>query len=170
MEEDDARRVILGRVAGLHGVRGWIKVHSFTEPPANILAYATWHLLSASGQQVLAVTAGRTHGSRVLAQLGDVTDRDQAAALVGAEIAVPRSELPAPAAGEYYWSDLEGLRVSNLTGETLGTVMRLLATGANDVMVVRGERERLLPFVHGTVVKEVDLARGEICVDWDAAF
>src|SRR5262245_53303640 len=154
----------------MHGVRGWVKVLSYTEPPENILAYAKWHLLSAGGWRVLAVATGRVQGNRVLAQLEDVTDRDQAATLVGAEIAVMRAELPATEEGEYYWSDLEGLTVRNLAGETLGTVERLFATGANDVMVVSGERERLLPFVHGTVVKEIDLAKREIRVDWDAGF
>lgn len=170
MEERDNHRVILGRIAGVHGVRGWVKVLSYTEPPENILAYANWHLRSESGSRVLAVTAGRLQGSRVVAQLENVTDRDQAAGLVGADVAVMRAELPATVEGEYYWSDLEGLNVRNLAGETLGTVARLFATGANDVMVVSGERERLLPFVHGTVVKEVDLAKGEIRVDWDAEF
>jgi 16S rRNA processing protein RimM len=170
MEERGNRRVTLGRVAGLHGLHGWLKVLSYTEPPENILAYAKWQLLSESGCRVLAVTAGRAQGRRVLARLENVSDRDQAAALVGADIAVTRAELPATEHGEYYWSDLEGLNVRNLAGETLGTVTRLFATGANDVMVVSGERERLLPFVHGTVVKEVDLAGGEIRVDWDAEF
>lgn len=170
MEERDNGRVTMGRVAGLHGVRGWLKVLSYTRPPENILAYAKWQLVSASGCRVLAVTAGRAQGGRVLAQLENVSDRDQAATLVGADIAVMRAELPATEDGEYYWSDLEGLIVRNLAGQTLGTVTRLFATGANDVMVVSGERERLLPFVHGSVVKEVDLKRGEIRVDWDAEF
>jgi 16S rRNA processing protein RimM len=170
VEERDNRRVILGRIAGVHGVLGWVKVLSYTEPPENILAYPNWHLLSAGGPRVVAVTAGRSQGSRVLAQLENVSDRDEAAALVGADVAVMRTELPATADGEYYWSDLEGLRVCNLTGEMLGTVARLFATGANDVMVVSGDRERLLPFVHGDVVKEVDFVNREIRVDWDAEF
>ena len=170
MEEREARRVILGRVAGLHGMRGWVKVLSYTEPRGNILSYPRWQLRTAEGWQALALAAGQSHGDRVRAQLEDVNDRDQAAALVGADIAVMRAEMPAAGAGEYYWSDLEGLSVRNLAGEDLGRVVRLFSTGSNDVMVVAGARERLLPFLSGTVVRDVDLARGEIRVDWDAAF
>jgi 16S rRNA processing protein RimM len=162
--------VILGRVAGLHGVRGWVKVLSYTEPRGNILNYPNWQLRTADGWQAFELAGGQSHGTRVLAQLESVGDRDQAATLVGADIAVMRADLPAPAAGEYYWSDLEGLSVRNLAGESLGRVEQLFSTGANDVMVVAGERERLLPFLPGAVVKEVDLARGEIRVDWDAEF
>jgi 16S rRNA processing protein RimM len=168
MEQSEARRVILGRVAGLHGLHGWVKVLSYTEPRANILEFAHWHLRSQDGWRVLALSAGHMHGSRVLAQLENVGDRDQAAALVGADIAVPRAQLPALADGEYYWDDLEGMIVRDMTGRPLGRVMHLLATGANDVMVVQGEREHLLPFLQDTVVKSVDLAAGEIRVDWDA--
>lgn len=170
MEEGGTRRVVLGRIAGLHGVRGWVKVLSYTEPRANILSYASWHLRSEDGWRVHAVAEGRDQATRIVARLEGVQDRDRAAELVGADIAVLRSEMPVADPGEYYWSDLEGLEVLNLSGERLGRVTRLFATGANDVMVVTGERERLLPFVHGTVVKAVDLAKGEIRVDWDAKF
>jgi 16S rRNA processing protein RimM len=170
MEEREARRVILGRVSGLHGVRGWLKVLSYTEPRGNILSYPRWQLHTANGWQTLALAAGQSHGDRVRAQLEEVNDRDQAVAFVGADIAVMRDEMPATAAGEYYWSDLEGLTVRTVAGEDLGRVVQLFSTGSNDVMVVAGDRERLLPFVPGTVVRDVDLARGEIRVDWDAAF
>jgi 16S rRNA processing protein RimM len=170
MEEREARRVILGRVAGLHGVRGWVKVLSYTEPRGNILSYPRWQLRTAEGWRAVALAAGQSHGDRVRAQFESVSDRDQAATLVGAEIAVMRTEMPAVGAGEYYWSDLEGLSVRNLAGVDLGRVAQLFSTGANDVMVVQGERERLLPFLPGTVVTAVDLAHGEIRVDWDADF
>jgi 16S rRNA processing protein RimM len=168
--QPEARRVILGRVIGPHGVDGWVKVLSYTEPRENILAFASWQLCSDDRWRAFSLSEGRAHGGRVLAKLEDVGDRDAAAALAGAEIAVTRSELPAAKEGEYYWSDLEGLRVRDLAGRELGRVAYLFATGANDVMVVRGERERLLPFVQGTVVREVDLTNGEIRVDWDAEF
>jgi 16S rRNA processing protein RimM len=170
MEERGARRVTLGRIAGVHGVRGWVKVLSYTEPRANILAFASWLLRVGEGWRAHGLVAGRVQGGRVLAQLAGVDGRAQAAALVGAEVAVLRDQLPATDDGEYYWSDLEGLLVRNLQGRSLGRVAGLFATGANDVMVVRGERERLLPFLHGAVVKAVDLARGEISVDWDAEY
>jgi 16S rRNA processing protein RimM len=170
MDPREERRVIVGRVAGLHGVRGWVKVVSYTDPPVNLLGFARWQLREADGWRSCEVAESRSQGNGLLARLEGVTDRDQASALLGTDIAVARSELPPPAAGEYYWADLEGLLVSNLEGLQLGRVERLIATGANDVLVVRGERERLVPFVHGSVVRSVDLENGEIRVDWDADF
>ena len=170
MDPPDERRVIVGRVLGPHGVRGWVKVLSYTEPRTNILDFASWQLRCGEGWRVFTLAEGHAHGGRVLARLDDIGDREAAAALAGADIAVLRSDLPAIGEGEYYWSDLEGMRVCTVEGRELGRVAYLLATGGNDVMVVRGERERLVPFVHGTVVREVDLTSGEIRVDWDAEF
>jgi 16S rRNA processing protein RimM len=90
--------------------------------------------------------------------------------LTGCEIGITRDELPAAETGEYYWHDLQGLSVVTLAGESLGTVDHLIETGANDVLVVEGERERLIPFVMGQVVVHVDLDKGEIQVDWDKEF
>ena len=170
MDPPDARRVVIGRVIGPHGVRGWVKVLSYTEPRTNILDFASWQLRCEEGWRVFTLAETHAHGGRVLVRLDEVGDREAAAALAGSEIAVMRSDLPATDEGEYYWSDLEGMRVCNLEGRELGRVVYLFATGANDVMVLKGERERLVPFVHGTVVKEVDLTSGEIRVDWDAEF
>ena len=97
-------------------------------------------------------------------------DRDGAAALVGRNIAVPRGRLPVLAEGDFYWSDLIGLRVRSLEGDDFGVVTRLFETGSNDVMVVQDGKERLIPFLHGRVVKQVDLEAGTLQVDWDADF
>ena len=112
----------------------------------------------------------RQHGKGVVARLADCIDRDQAQALTGREIGIARDELPAAQPGEYYWHDLQGLSVVTLAGEPLGTVDHLLETGANDVLVVEGERERLIPFVMDQVIVRVDLDKGEIQVDWDKDF
>jgi 16S rRNA processing protein RimM len=128
-------------------------------------------MLSASGESTLEGCRGRAQGNGIVAELPGVTDRDAAAALVGSEIGVARSALPPPAPGEYYWSDLEGLEVSTVEGVSLGTVSHLLATGANDVLVVRNaDRERLIPFLVGQFVTEVDLEAGRVTVDWDPEF
>jgi 16S rRNA processing protein RimM len=168
MEAQGQRLVILGRISGVHGVRGWVKVVSHTEPRANILGYERWLVRRPEGWETFTVTGGHGGGGKVIAQLEGVTTREQAAALIGADVAVLREALPATAAGEYYWTDLEGMTVCDLAGRVLGRVERLFSTGANDVMVVRGEREHLVPFVHGAVVREVDVAGREIRVDWDA--
>jgi 16S rRNA processing protein RimM len=110
------------------------------------------------------------HGKGLIVRLQHCDDRDLAQSLVGAEIAVRRSQLPQPAADEFYWTDLEGLRVETTEGVVLGLVHGLLATGANDVLVVRGERERLIPFVWDQVVRELDFAQGLMRVDWDPDF
>ena len=114
--------------------------------------------------------AGREQGKTLIARLPGLGDRDTARSLIDTEIAVYRDQLPEAANGEYYWSDLVGLSVVTVQGEELGTVERLIETGANDVLVVTGDRERLVPFVVGRYVKSVDLGAGRIEVDWDPDF
>jgi 16S rRNA processing protein RimM len=170
MSDRDSRLVIIGRVAGVYGVRGWIKVQSFMEPPEAILDFPSWQLRDGAHWKSMALTEGRRYGKGVLARVADCDDRDVARGLIGAEIAVSRGELPDPGRDRFYWADLEGLTVRTLGGVELGIVDRLLETGANDVLVVKGERERLIPYVWGKVVSGVDLERGEILVDWDPEF
>ncbi|MBN1238199.1 MAG: ribosome maturation factor RimM [Gammaproteobacteria bacterium] len=164
------RRVRLGRITGLYGVKGWVKVHSYTEPRENIVEYATWVLEHEGQERRVEVEAGRRQGRTVVAKLRGLDDRDEARAWLGADIAVDRDALPPCEPGEYYWVDLEGLEVRNTRGEVLGEVDHLMATGANDVIVLRGPEERMVPFVQGDVVVEVDLERGVIVVDWESSF
>jgi 16S rRNA processing protein RimM len=169
VNEIEPNWVILGRISGLFGVRGWVKVYSETSPPGNILDYPIWHLGGAAGRRKYALAEGRVQGKGIVARLDGCSDRDQAAELVGAEIAVPREQLPEAGDGEFYWTDLEGLQVRNLQGIDLGRVDHLFETGANDVMVVQGDRQRLIPYT-ADAVQRVDLAEGWIIVDWDADF
>lgn len=164
------QRVILGRVGAIFGVRGWIKLWSFTDPIENLLEYREFELGQEGHWRRGRLAEGRKHGKGLIARFEGVDDRDSAAALVGAELAVARSQLPAPAEGEYYWADLVGLEVVNREGIRLGTVEQMVATGANDVMLVKGERERMLPFLPGRFVDQVDLDGGRIVVDWDPEF
>lgn len=159
--------VILGRISGLFGVRGWVKVYSYTEPREAVLDYDRWLLSGKNGWQEAAVAEGQRHGKTVIARIKGYEDREQAAGLIGTEIGIPRDELPETEDDRYYWSDLEGLSVVLRDGTVLGTVDHLLETGANDVMVVKGETERLIPFVMDKVVLGVDLAKREIRVDWE---
>jgi 16S rRNA processing protein RimM len=145
--------VILGRIVGLFGVRGWIKVYSYTEPREAVLDYKDWLL-------------GRD-GNWQRARLEGIADRDAATELIGSDIGVDRDALPDPEEGHYYWADLEGLTVVQRNGTELGKVAYLMATGANDVLVVDGPTERLIPFVSGTVILDVDFAAGVIHVDWE---
>jgi 16S rRNA processing protein RimM len=164
----DRRIVLLGHVAGVHGVRGWVKIHSLTEPREAIFDYQPW--LLGEEREAVRLSEGKKHGNRLIAHFEGVDDRDGAEALVDRPIAVYRGQLPRAAAGQYYWADLVGLEVRLEDGRELGVIDRLIATGANDVLVVRGERERLIPFVHGQYVKAVDLEEGAVVVDWDPEF
>lgn len=170
MAGDTPERLIVGRIVGLFGVRGWVKVLSFTDPRDNVVRYRRWQLGQRGAWRGVKVEDGRAHGKGVVAKLEGCDDRDAATLLIGAEIAIEREQLEALAPGEYYWTDLIGLKVLTEQGVELGVVDHLFETGANDVLVVRGERERLIPYVRGQVIKAVDLGRGELRVDWDPDF
>lgn len=171
----DARRVTLGRVAGVYGVRGWIKVVSFTRPLENLLTYRQWWIDRGEGFEAQ-VVEGRLHGRGMIAQISGrdgtaITDRDQAAALVGAEIQVWRSQMPPAPEGQMYWADLIGMKVLALDGTALGVVENMTSNGAQDVMVIRdGEVERLIPFVTGPIVQQVDAQNRTIVCDWLAEY
>ena len=161
------RRVVLGVISGPYGTRGWVRIRSSTEPPENILRYAPWQIGRDGRWSAAGVAEGRMQGPGVVARLDGCHDRAEALRYRGCEIAVERSLLPDPDDGEFYWADLIGLRVVTIGDVELGEVERMMETGANDVMVVRGrERERLIPFLPETVVRSVDPARGAIVVDW----
>ena len=159
--------ISLGRISGLFGVKGWVRVYSYTEPREAVLDYGHWLLRRDGAWQPAEVAEGQRHGKSVIARVDGFDNRDDAATLVGCEIAVPREAFPETEEGRYYWTDLEGLAVERQDGTTLGTVKHMMETGANDVMVIEGNGERLVPFVMGDVVINVDLAAGVITVDWE---
>jgi 16S rRNA processing protein RimM len=165
-----AREVIVGEVSGAYGIKGWVKIHSFTEPAENILGYAPWTWVGESDSGPCIVLEGRRHGNAVVARLSGIDSREQAETLKFRKISVSREQLPEAEPGHYYWVDLVGLAVDTVSGLPLGTVDSMMATGANDVMIVNGDRERLIPFVVGEFVKRVDLNEGRIVVDWDPDF
>lgn len=165
------RMILLGKVHGAFGVRGELKLESFTEPKSTILHYQPWILRDARGvEREIADARGRETIKGLVATFPDISDRDAAEALRGNEVWVPRSVLPPPKPGEYYWIDLEGLRVVNLDGADFGTVSHLFSTGANDVLVAHGERERMIPFLEPDYIQSVDFDAGVITVDWDVDF
>jgi len=157
-------------------VRGELKLESFTDPARNIFRYQPWILRSPQGaERELSDARGRETAKGIVATFPGVDDRDAADALRGTEVWVPRAVLPPPKPGEYYWVDLEGLRVLNLEGADFGTVSHLFATGANDVLVAHGGvsgegRERMIPFLEPDYIRSVDFEAGVVTVDWDAEF
>jgi 16S rRNA processing protein RimM len=164
------RRILLGRVLGAFGVRGELKLHSFTDPVSTVMKYQPWLLVHRGAERELEKVRGRETNKGMVVVFPGCDDRDAAEALAGAEIWVPRDRLPPAKPGEYYWADLEGLRVVTCEGVDLGTVAYLFETGANDVMVVAGDRERLIPFINEQFIVGVDFDTRVVTVDWDPDF
>jgi 16S rRNA processing protein RimM len=164
-EPSFAERVCLGEIAGAHGVKGVVRVRSFTAEPADIAAYGT--LTDASGEKEFELKMTGTSKSHLLAEIPGINDRDAAAALKGTRLYAPRSRLPAPGADEYYFGDLVGLAVDLATGARLGTVTAVEDFGAGVMIEVAREGGRdsvLVPFTNA-FVPEVDLAGGRLVVD-----
>ncbi len=163
--------VVVGRLGAAHGIKGWLKVTSFTDPRDNLLDYEPWFLRSGDIWQERDVLAAKQQGKGLIVHLDGIQDRDQALALRGVEVAIHRSQLPRLENNEYYWADLIGLSVVTTDNVPLGHIADMLATGANDVMVVEdGKDQRLVPFVQPQFVKNVDLEAGRLTVDWDPDF
>jgi 16S rRNA processing protein RimM len=167
--------IVLGKIYSVHGVRGEVKVYSFTDPLDNLLDYPHWTLRRDGEVRQVEVASGRVQAKALVVKIKGLDDREEARGFAGFEICIERSRLPALESGEYYWYQLEGLRVIDQQSRLLGVVDHLLETGANDVLVVRAcagsldDRERLLPYI-AQCVQSVDLQVGEMHVDWDADF
>lgn len=172
--------VVVGRTAAVYGVKGWLKVRSYTEPMENLLGFRRCYLQRQGQWQPVEVEAGREYGKGLLIKLRGVESPEEARLYTGCDIAVAKTELPPLAPDEFYWSDLEGLQVFVEHPQRgrlpLGRVDHLLETGANDVLVVLGDehsidrRERLIPYLPEQVVLAVDLEAGTLLVDWDPDF
>lgn len=163
-------RVIVGRITGPFGVRGWVKVMSFTDPPAQVLEFPLWRAEQVrGGSRELRHAEGRRHGKGFVVRIEGVTDRDAAIALAKPELWIERRELPALRPGEYYRADLIGFEVVNREGLRLGRVDHFLDLPANVVMVVDGERELWVPLGRERHFA-VDLQARRVIVDWDPEF
>lgn len=157
----------IGRIVGLFGVKGWVKVYSYTDPREAVLSYDTWLIDRKGDWHEVQLAEGKLQGKSVIARLEGVGDPDEASELIGCDLAIRRDQLPELPGDRYYWSDLEGLEVRRDDGSTLGKVAYVMETGANDVLVTKGDTERLIPFVMNEVILDVDLAEGVITVDWE---
>jgi 16S rRNA processing protein RimM len=169
MDQHEDELICVGHILGAQGIRGEVRVFSNTSPRENILNYGPWYIEQGEELEKLDVS-GRQQGRQVVARLAGIEDRNRAEELAGCRILIHRRQLPRLEAGDYYWSDLIGLKVETLQGEPLGVVASMLETGADDVMVLSGERERLIPFVIDDIVREVDLDRQRLVVDWRPDF
>jgi 16S rRNA processing protein RimM len=155
----------MGRIAAPFGIKGWVKVQTFSEDPGTLMDFESWRVGRGTEHKHYTVETIQDHSNSLVAKLEGIDDRDAAYALRGQEISVPRSKLQPPEENEYYWSDLIGLTAVNREGVELGKVDSLMETGAQDVLVIKGKREHLVPFL-AQFVGKVDVAGGTIEVDW----
>ncbi|MEW6981584.1 ribosome maturation factor RimM [Colwelliaceae bacterium 6471] len=171
------KEVILGKVGAVYGVKGWLKIHSFTDDSEAILDYFPWSLKLGNKVQSVEITDWRKHNNGLIVKVAGIDDRDLAQSLVGSEIFVSEEILPELSEGEFYWRDLMGMNVVTTQGYDLGSVSDIMETGANDVLVVKanrndgfGKKERLIPYLFEQVIKSVSIENKQICVDWDPGF
>ncbi len=162
--------VIVGEVNGIHGVRGWVKVFSYTRARQSILDYSPWYVEVGGEWCCYEEIEGRSTGKGIIVALPGYRDRDEARRLIGSRVGIRRSQLPELQADEFYWADIIGLEVETGAGETLGRVTGLIETGAKDVLVVRGRCEHLIPFVKDVYILDVDYRRGRVKADWDPSY
>lgn len=163
--------IVVGKISGVFGVKGWVKVYSWTDPRDGIGAYNPWLLRQGSQDwRKVEIEAARDQAKTVIAKITGIDDRDAAMLLNGSEIGIYKSQLEALQQNEFFWRDLIGLRVVGQQGALLGRVDSIMETGANDVLVVKGDDQYLIPWVLGQSVVEIDIEKGEIQVDWDAAW
>jgi len=166
----------LGSINGSHGIQGWVKVYSETDPKDAIFDYSPWILRKGKQEKIVVVKEGQVSGKRLLASLEGIADRTLADELIGFDVMIPRASLPNLEDGDFYWNQLEGLTVKNLSGVVFGEIDHLLETGANDVIVIKAtsdsvdEAQRLIPYVEKKTVVSVDLDAGEMIVDWETDY
>lgn len=168
----DTQSMAVGKITGCYGVKGWVKIHAFTEHRENFTALGQWHVKRRNTIEPIAFDEFKLHGKGLIAHIVGIDDRSAAEAYHGLEIVASPDALPALGEGEYYWHQLQGLQVWCTEGnqrELLGTVDYLIDTGANDVLVIKpgeGGKERLVPYLPGDTVKSVDLEQGIVEIDW----
>lgn len=159
--------IIVAKFGRPHGIKGQVKVVSFTDPPENVLTYQPWCIKIKQQWQPIQIIRAEQHQQYVLAQIEGYPEREQVALLTNLEIAVPIEQLPALQPGEYYWHQLIGMQVMNQERHILGQVTEIIPTGANDVLVVAGKKRCLIPYIQTRYILSVDAENKMIQVDWD---
>ncbi|WP_416886086.1 ribosome maturation factor RimM [Marinospirillum sp.] len=168
--------LLLGKITSVFGIKGWVKVFSYTEPMENLLQYSHWVLTQQGEERTYKKLDGRRQGKGLVAKLQGIDTPEAAQLLAGAEIRISSETLPALPEGEFYWFQLQGLEVFNQEQKKLGKIDHLMETGANDVLVLKpcegsiDQQERLVPYLVPSVVLDIDLEAGTMQVDWDADF
>ncbi|MEI6895545.1 MAG: ribosome maturation factor RimM [Colwellia sp.] len=171
------QQIILGKVGAVYGIKGWLKIHSFTGETEAILDYFPWSLKLGNKTQTVEITDWRKHNKGLIVKVAGIDDRDVAQTLVGSEVLTREAALPNLPQGDFYWRDLIGMSVVTNKGYDLGVVADMMETGANDVLVVKAnlndgfsKKERLIPYLFEQVIESVSIENKQICVDWDPGF
>ena len=165
---EDGKKIYLGKITGVHGIKGWLKIQSFSSPPENILNYPQWIINNQGKEDFYSIEQGRKQKNKIVVKLEKINDRNTAESLINSKIQILRSDLPKLSKENYYWSDLVGLSVLNSEDKLIGKIESLIETGANDVMVVNTSKDEriLIPFVMHETIKEVNVELNYMKVDW----
>ena len=155
-------RILIGKVSGCFGVKGWLKVFSYTDPRDNITTYANWIVNGV----VFKAVESKQNGKLIVAKLNGIDDKETAFMLIGQKIEIEKEQLHSLNQGEYYWHDLIGIEVTNKQGVKFGTIKSLLETGAHDVVIIQGERERIIPYIMDKTILEINIEKNSMLVDW----
>ena len=167
---NQANWVVIGRFGRPHGIKGFVTVHSFTDPRDNILGYTNWHAFLNNQWQPIKLLCVEVYSKAIVAQIEGYPERESVARLTNIEIAVHKEQLAELEPGEYYWHQLVGMSVVNQKGDLFGEVIEVMPTGANDVLVVQGEKRHLIPYLPGQFIIEINDSQRVITVDWDLDF
>lgn len=168
--DNQSNFIVIGRFGRPHGIKGFVTVYSFTEPRDNIVGYSNWHVCHRDEWRQINIVSAQIHSKSIVVQIEGYPDRESVAELTNAEIAVDRSQLDQLGPGEYYWHELIGMAVVGQSGHDFGIVEELMPTGSNDVLVVKGQKKHLIPFLTDQFILEVDKNQRIITVDWDVDF
>ena len=162
------KKILIGKISNPHGIKGWVKVISFTDPIENILSYKKWIISDEEREKTYSLEDSRVQGNKIVIKLENINNRNDADLLKNSVIHVNRSDLPELDENSYYWEDLVDFNVIDIKGNPMGKVDSLFRTGSNDVLVIIDEtKERLLvPFIMEEVIKYVDLTKELISIDW----
>tara|TARA_Y100000385_G_scaffold8258_1_gene8741 strand:+ start:119 stop:637 length:519 start_codon:yes stop_codon:yes gene_type:complete len=163
------KKLLVGKINGFFGLQGWVKVFSYTEPRVNILSYTPWSIDVDGELKKIEIKTGREQSKTIVANIKGIDTREESQKLIGKDIYIDKEQLPKLKKGEYYWHELIGFEVFNQDKEKLGLVDYFVETGSNNVLVVKGKKERWIPYIKPYLVS-VDSFNKVIFVDWDKDF
>ena len=167
--QSDEKKLLVGKINGFFGIKGWVKIFSYTEPRKNILSYQPWYIINNGNYEILEITDGREQSKTIVAHIKGIDNRDLSINLIGQDLYINQDQLPTLDDGKHYWYELDGFKVINQNQTNLGVVDYLVDTGSNNVIVTKGEKEHWIPYIEPFLLS-IDKDNKEILVDWDEDF